>query len=208
MKKLLLSAALIVFIGFTAASQSKFGILAGPSLSKVKTSKSGLTISSSTLVSFHAGFVMDAALTDNIYFQPQLLLSGKGGKVEFLGVKSQTNPFFIEIPFNFLYKAPAGAGRVFAGLGPYAGIGIFGKTKSDDESTDIQFGSGEEDDMKPFDFGANFIAGYEFDNGFLINANYSLGIADLSTTGKGDSSAKLQYLGISIGYFFSGGGRY
>ncbi len=211
MKKLLLSAVLIALVGLTATAQSRFGIIAGPSFGKFKAKSSGLTISGSSLTSFHAGFLMDAALTENIYFQPQLLLSGKGGKMEITNtVEATLNPFFVEVPLNFLYKAPAGSGKVFAGLGPYVGVGIFGKSKGESDGTsvseNIQFGSEDDDDMKRFDYGANFVAGYEFANGLLINVNYSLGLADLSpATDGGDASFKLQYFGISLGYLFGGG---
>ncbi len=207
MKKLLLPVVLVALLSFTATAQSKFGVIAGPSFAKFKVSGSGLTISGSSLTSFHAGLMLDQALTENIYFQPQLLLSGKGGKMEVLGVEGKLNPYFVEIPFNFLYKAPAGNGKVFAGLGPYLGIGVFGKTSGENGETNvsenIQFGS--DGDMKRFDYGANFLAGYEFANGLLINVNYSLGLANLSPSGgDGDGTLKLQYFGVSLGYLFSG----
>jgi hypothetical protein len=221
MKKILLSSALILGVTFAAFSQTRIGIVAGPSFAKLKTSGSGLsgTCSTSTLTSFHAGFVIDAPLTDNVYFQPRILLSGKGGKLkakaEGLKGTSTSNPFYIEVPFNFLYKAPAGSGRLFLGLGPYAGIGVFGKVKTDfvsgsqkiSKDETIKFGSGKNDDFKRFDFGLNFLLGYEFDGGFFINGNYSLGLANAAPNTSNDVTAHLQYFGISIGYLFGGNGK-
>lgn len=224
MKKLILPLLLLGWLSQPARSQSgssgetagqkkgsppRFGVIAGVSFAKLSTKSSGITFTTSTLTSFHAGFLMGFALPDNIYFQPQLLLSGKGGKINIAGTEGSTNPFYLEIPLNFLYKVPAGPGKIFGGLGPYAAFGLFGKSKSKDQnqsvSRKLSFGSGDQDDLRVPDFGANFLVGYELPNGFLINVNYSLGVSNvLPGASSGQAKGKNHYFGLSVGYLLAG----
>jgi len=52
--------------------------------------------------------------------------------------------------------------------------------------------------VKPFDAGANFIAGYELKMGLLFSVNYSLGLTN--TSPYESETEKNHYLGISVGY--------
>jgi hypothetical protein len=90
-------------------------------------------------------------------------------------------------------------------------MGLTGKDKFEQGGEtiegDIKFGSNEGDDFKPFEAGANIIAGYEFKGGFLITANYNTGLNNLAVSNPGDPiEAKYhnRYFGIRIGYMFAG----
>jgi hypothetical protein len=113
---------------------------------------------------------------------------------------------------NFLYCSQAGNGKFFAGLGPGVSFGIGGKYKDKtttggqtiEEEGDIKFGNNAtDDDYKGLDFGGNIIAGYEFGPGIFVALNYYLGLSNLVIDGDSDNSAKNQYFGIRLGYFFS-----
>ncbi len=201
MKKNILFSILFVGLSLTAFSQSRFGIIGGLNIAKYTVSGSGITITATTITSFHLGFLLDAPVTENIYFQPQLLLSGKGGK----GPGGEATPYYIEAPFNFLYATSIGPGKILGGLGPYAAAGVFGKEQQGSISRNLKFGSGDNSDLKQFDFGINFIGGYEFDTGLLVNINYSLGLANILPGSSGNNANGYnRYFGISIGYLFGG----
>lgn len=201
MKKII-SFIAVIFVTSAALAQVNLGITAGANFAKLNISASGFTVKTSTLTSFHAGLIADASLASNIHFQPQLLLSGKGGKVTSDGQSATINPFYLELPLNFIYKAEAGSGQIFGGVGPYAAFGLFGKAKGGGESHDIKFGSGDNDDLKSTDFGGNVIAGYQLNSGLMIMANYSFGLADCAPKSS-DGKIKNSYFGISLAYMFS-----
>lgn len=135
-------------------------------------------------------------------------------------------PAFLEVPLNVVYtaKLPNGA-KFFAGAGPAISMGLGGsydlKFEMDlpgdqipDFPADMNVNDGKikfdgkkdsEDDqdlhLKRFNFGANVMAGYQFQNGMFIQANYNHGFSKLNT----DESGKLKtrYFGLGIGYFFN-----
>jgi hypothetical protein len=55
------------------------------------------------------------------------------------------------------------------------------------------------------DFGANFMAAYVMNNGFLVKFNYSLGLTNLNNSSEGDW--KNRHFGLTVGYFFLRGGE-
>lgn len=204
MKKSVLLLALIAISLSSWAQSVSFGIKAGLNLSKLTASADGGSISTESLAGFHVGAVVDFG-SQNFSFQPGILFSTKGGKSTSSGSTSKTTLNYIEVPVNFLYKAPAGDGKLFFGGGPYLGLGISGKDSGDDGegnqiSESVHFGSAEEDYKNP-DFGINFIGGYQFNTGLSISAGYGLGLANLYNGGEG-LKLKNQVLSFSLGYFF------
>ena len=201
MKKTLLLLALIVASTATFAQTTSFGIKAGLNSSKLTVSATGGSISTESLVGFHVGGVVDIGF-ETFSIQPGLLFSTKGGKSSSEDGTDKVTLNYLEVPVNFLYKVPAGDGKVFFGAGPYLGYGLSGKSKSSDgTSTDVTFGS-TTDDVKNPDFGFNFLAGYQFSQGFALNVNYGLGLANLSNDDAGvNLKTKNQVLSFSLTYF-------
>ena len=201
MKKTLLLLALIVASTATFAQTTSFGIKAGLNSSKLTVSATGGSISTESLVGFHVGGVVDIGF-ETFSIQPGLLFSTKGGKSSSEEGTDKVTLNYLEVPVNFLYKVPAGDGKVIFGAGPYLGYGLSGKSKSSDgTSTDVTFGS-TTDDVKNPDFGFNFLAGYQFSQGFALNVNYGLGLANLSNDDAGvNLKTKNQVLSFSLTYF-------
>lgn len=216
MKTFLISAILLFGLSTTAFSQLRFGIDGGVSFSNtnIKSTSGGLSLSpnTNTLTSFHIGILAEAPLGNKFYLQPQLQLAGQGFKLKnYMGsnFNETVNPFYLELPVNIIYKIPVGPGKAFAGLGPYLAIGLFGKAKGKgtyagekiDSTKNIRFGSSaQKDDFTSLDDGLNFKGGYEFDNGFLITVNYSLGLKNTVPDPPSGASRRNYYVGISIGY--------
>ncbi len=76
MKKLLLSAALLIAVSIGAKAQVSLGIKGGVNFSKISTDN----VKESTLTGYQAGLF--ARIGNTWYLQPELYLSGTGGKFE------------------------------------------------------------------------------------------------------------------------------
>jgi hypothetical protein len=193
-------------LAFTSLqAQVKFGPKAGMNLSTMTLKSSGISFDPKMLVGFHAGLVSEIGLTDNLKLQPGILYSSKGSKYELTLFEESFDfsmvPAFIEVPLNVLYSFGQGETKFNIFAGPYFAYGIGGKFKSDGETEDIIFGTSEDDDMKPFDIGVNFGAGVNI-KGFLVSAQYGLGLANLTTEDTGDTEMKNKVIGISVAYLF------
>ena len=208
--KTTLKSLLVLFLMFAftgTQAQVKFGPKVGMNLSTMTLKSSGLSFDPKMLVGFHAGLVSEIGLTDNLKLQPGILYSSKGSKYEITLFEESFDftmaPAFIEVPVNLMYSFGPGDTKFNVFAGPYFAYGIGGKSKSDGESEDISFGTSEDDDMKPLDIGVNFGVGVNI-KGFLISAQYGLGLTNLSTEDTGDTEIKNQVIGISVGYLFGG----
>jgi hypothetical protein len=204
MKKLLVVPFALFSLIALNAQNIKFGVTAGASISSQKFKSSGISISGDSKIGFTAGVLADMGINENFVFQPGLNFTQKGSKISSGGVTATQTLNYIELPLNFLYKAPAGSGSFFGGIGPVLGYGISGKTESGGESEDVHFGSSDNDDYKPFEFSGNILAGYEFSNGFLVSVNYNHGLSNIVNSGGSDVTGKNSYIGIRIGYKFGG----
>jgi hypothetical protein len=207
MKKSLLLLSLTCMAGFTFAQTVSFGVKAGVNFSKLSASSQGFTASSSSSTGFHVGGVADIGFGD-WSLQPGILYSTKGGSYGGTtdGVKLTLN--YIEVPVNVLYNIPIGVGKVSIGGGPYFGWGLSGKgtvtgsatsTGSGTETTNVTFGSGQNDTKNP-DYGINILGGFRFQSGISLSAGYGIGLGNLSNDSSGN--IKNNVLSFSIGYFF------
>lgn len=215
MKKVFLGFTFLSLISAAAFSQDiKFGIQAGTAIASQKAKQSGVSITSDSKVGFTVGAIADISIAENFTFQPGLNFTQKGSKFSISegseSMESTTTLNYLELPLNFVYKAPAGNGKFFAGLGPVVNYGISGKSKmkmtgEGEVSEDIKFGTNEnEDDLKPFEFAGNILAGYEFSNGVFVAANYNAGLSNIAVGGDSDNSFKNRYFGFRVGFKFGG----
>ena len=69
----------------------------------------------------------------------------------------------------------------------------------DTETEDVEIGSADTDNIKPFDFGLQAGAGIEF-NSFQVGVSYGLGLANISSYTDNGSKISNRVLGISLGY--------
>jgi hypothetical protein len=243
MKKVTCIAAL-VFAVMSSNAQTGFGFQVGGNLANVESeyTSGGATVKddNKSKFGFLIGAVAEIPLTTSIYFRPELNFIQKGAKLSqnstetsggatFTSVATGEQTLnFIELPLNFVYMAPAGAGHFFIGAGPSIGFGISGKYEFDVTSTtsipgfppqtststgkgDVKFDGTKEEDvaagdenfhLKSLDFGANVLAGYKLSNGLSLNVGYTMGFSDLDPND--NSSFKTKGLTIKLGYIFGG----
>jgi len=227
MKKLFLLI-LPCFTLLTANAQKSRAILRGGlNLANVSITENGRIDDAKTLTSFQVGIIGDINLAEFIALQPGLLVTGKGTKSQDGNpsdanyFKATTNPIYLEVPLNLVFKGPIGGdAKFFAGAGPYLAIGIAGKNKtegkflgtsfssekdiewSDDDPTTLDYEEGAGFGiMKRFDYGLNGTAGFETKN-IVLSVNYGLGLAKLQSGSNSseDDKNKHRVLSFTIGF--------
>ena len=173
----------------------QFGIKAGPLFSSITTKTAGSNSTSGLITSLQAGIVADILLAPQFYFEPGLLFAGKGGIIN--GVKSSIS--YVEVPLDLMFKPQMGdagafgGGTFFLGLGPYFGNAIGGNN--------VVFGPNT-GNLKRFDAGANFQAGYQLPMGLNFSLTTDLGLINIMTNGDNNNGYHNTSFGFDIGYFF------
>jgi hypothetical protein len=222
MKKII---TIIVVSAISMAAKAQVYIQGGLNLANITTSDNGQTQKSNTLATFNAGFMGRFGLSDIFDLEMGALFTGRGSKSEtdYSGgtyVRSTFNPYYVEVPLNAVVKFPLGDPKVtkaniFVFAGPYAAIGVAGKSTTtsnipgyDQSSTNIKFSdenpfTSEQDDaaydkLKQWDFGFNFGGGIDFGPA-LIKLNYGLGLTKInSTESDNDENDKDKYRTVSL----------
>lgn len=194
----------------------------GANLANISITNDGDVDENRSLVSFHIGLSGDIKLTSLLYLQPGIFFTGKGSKTESgdpngnTWFRATSNPYYVELPVNLVFKTPGKELRFFAGAGPYLAAGLAGKNKvegkflgaafnsensiewsNDDPSTlNYEEGAGY-GIMKRFDYGANILAGIEFSNS-VLSVNYGHGLAKLQSGGNNSADDKNKHRVISL----------
>jgi len=206
MKKGIILAAMAVAAAQFAHAQLSINPEAGINIANMSQKIGGDKVSSSSKIGFKVGAMVDIGIVKGFYIQPGILYSVKGTefKSSFLNSSAKVTLNYLEVPLNFAYRYDFdNAGAVFAAIGPYIGIGMNGKTKTEvggaSTETDIKFGS-KIGETKKIDYGANFSVGYISPIGLYVRAQYGLGLANLSNAD--NTSSKNRVWGFSLGYAF------
>ncbi len=222
MKKVLAISLYFLLLTFISEAQV---VKAGINLANISVTNDGDVDENKVLTSFQAGISGDLRLTDILYLQPGLILTGKGSKTSEGDPNGNTwyqatsNPLYIEIPVHLIFKTPGKGLRFFAGAGPYLGIGIAGKNKVNGKFLGASFSSEDKiewsnDDpstlnyeegagygiMKRFDYGANILAGLEFSKS-VLSLQYGHGLAKLQSgsNSQADDKNKHRVLSLTLG---------
>ena len=226
-KLILFGVASFLFLLNINAQRSSIILRGGLNLANITVTEGGRVDDAKTLASFQAGFIADFSLGQFVSLQPGLLVTGKGSKTQSGEptdanyFKATTNPIYLEVPLNLVFKFAANDGpNFFVGAGPYLAIGIAGKNKtegkflgtsfsnesdivwSDDDPTTLEYEEGAGFGiMKRFDYGLNGTAGIETKN-IVLSANYGLGLAKLQSGSNSseDDKNKHRVLSFTIGF--------
>ncbi len=225
MKKVL--SLLLITTAFAGAAHAQlFYAQGGLNLANITSTGSGDTEDNAMLTTFNTGLMGRFGLSKIVDLESGILLTGKGSKAEtyFNGgsdyIKAKFNPLYVEVPLNLVVNIPTqGNTGFFVHAGPYAAIGVGGKSKLNSKfgpltstserdiefSDDDPFTSAQEDaaydKLKRFDFGLNFGAGIDLDK-IILKANYGLGLTKIGSTesnNTADDKNKYRILSISVG---------
>jgi len=223
MKKLFL--ALLLTTTVAVSTKAQIYVQGGLNLANITKTNDGQTEKNNILPSFNAGILGRLELGPMFDLESGVLLTGRGSKAETYFsngnyTKSKFNPLYIEVPLNAVVKIPLDKGsNIFFNAGPYAAIGIGGKSKTETKvgpllstsektiqfSNDDPFTSQQDDaaydKLKRFDFGLNFGGGVQFKH-LILKANYGLGLAKINST-QSDNTVndknKYRTLSFSVG---------
>lgn len=224
MKRLLI--VLLVSGTVTSAKAQLFYAQGGANLANITQNGDGDTEDNNMLTTFNVGFMGRFGISKTIDLESGLLLTGRGSKAEtyFNGgsdyVKAKFNPLYVELPVNLVVNIPLESSvKLFFNAGPYAAIGVGGKSKlqtkigplESSSSNNIKFSNddpftSEQDDaaydkLKRFDFGLNAGVGLDLKS-IIIKANYGLGLTKINSTesnNSADDKNKYRTLSLSVG---------
>ena len=209
------------------AQKSSIILRGGLNIANVTISENGRVDDAKNLTSFQAGIIGNFSLCEFVSLQPGLLVTGKGSKTQSGEptdanyFKATTNPIYLEVPLNLVFKFGADGGpNFFAGAGPYLAIGIAGKNKtegkflgtsfssedaiiwSDDDPTTFNYEEGAGfGTMKLFDYGLNGTAGIDLKKA-VLSVNYGWGLAKLQSgsNSSDDNNNKHRVLSFTVGF--------
>ena len=190
---------IFLFIVFTdVQAQVIPGYIFGLNLSTITLKTKGISTKPETPIGIHFGGFFDIPLNDNLGLEPALLFSAKGSNYKIDSVEYSLSPIYIEVPVMAVYSFGSDAIKISLFAGPYFACGVGGyKIESGGELKKINFGSGRNNDLRPFDIGINFGAGINF-KGLLISAQYGIGLSNLSPVTLDVQEMKNRVVGISI----------
>jgi hypothetical protein len=194
---------IFLMIAFTDLSaQIKPGYVFGVNLSTITLKTKDISSNPETPAGIHFGGYFEIPVKGNFTLQPRLLLSAKGSNFQVDTLEYSLSPIYIEVPVIAVFSFGSDEIKVSLFTGPYIACGIGGyKIEPGGELKKINYGSGENDDLKPFDFGLNFGAGINI-KGLLISAQYGIGLANLSPI-TAIEEMKNKVIGISISSLFA-----
>ena len=211
MRKTLLTFLFIIPSLFVFGQAVHFGFKAGASLSNQSINSLGTAIKSNYLIGFHAGAVLDIDF-DDFSIQPGVFYSTKGYKYnQALSNGGQTvqKPIvgtiqlnYLEAPLNALYKVEVSRKvKAYFGGGAYLCYGLSGTYSVQNQKSDVSFTKAIEGyQYKNPDYGLNGVIGAQIAKNVVIDANYSLGLNNLSYYQ--GSTIHNRSIGVSVGYLF------
>jgi len=185
MKKLLLFAALVVFVFTTGHAQTNFGVKTGVNLASLSGDDSGWVDGQTTI---HIGGVANIGISELLSVQPELLYSRQGAKNKMDDTTIYLD--YITVPIMVDFKVAEGLSLQG---GPQIGININGIVEDDNAG-------GEEDieNLESLDIGVGVGAQYKLSKGLFFQARYMVGLSNLSEEIKGKNSV----ISVSVGWFF------
>ena len=200
MKKLCVIAVIAIFSFASVNAQNiRFGAKAGVNLASINGDE---TDDFDMRTSFHVGAVVEIPLSDKFSVQPELLYSSQGAESKFseddFTFEEKLKLDYLNIPIMMKYYVIEGLSLE---AGPQIGILLAAKAEFEVE------GESEEEDikefMKDFDFGLNFGAGYQLENGLNFSARYNLGLSNINDQEESDDfKIHNGVIQVSVGFFF------
>jgi hypothetical protein len=200
MKNILLAPVALLLCMVIKAQDLRIGIRAGLNLANEKIKNNTTARKGSSIARFHGGFVLDAPLSDRFYVQPQLLLTGKGSNDN----NFIFSPWYVELPVTLVYKLPVSdLVKIYGGLGPGIGLGVFGKLRNDDFNfkRNLKFGETNDADYKTVDFTGGFELGAEIGSHVAAGVGYRWSFLDVT---RGSNKVTHKVVNFSLVYFFGG----
>ncbi len=168
-------------------------------------------------IGFHVGAYLDYVLnkdrSQEIVVEGGLLFDTKGSVQDLseigIPIENTWSTYYVDVPVFLKYRYRfRSLNKVYIGVGPYVGVGLFGNKKikqdgQEESSEGIKWGNDDaQHDMKRLDYGATARVGFLTVSGFDISVSYDYGIPNIATMGK-NIEMKNRVMRLSVGYNFS-----
>jgi hypothetical protein len=207
-----LSKAFLVFLLVFSSAQTfaqKLGIQGGINLTTLVDKDDDMDYADEwgyeNKLGFNGGLTLEMGLGDLIAVELGALVDSKGTQITEGDNYMRFNLLYADVPVLVKVGPSFGPVKVFGAAGPYVGFGLTGKSvlKVDGEkdSQDVEWGDGEDADIKRLDYGAKFGIGAEV-MGFTVGAYYSLGLANVAPETENGYKMQHRAISISLGYKF------
>ena len=180
MKRIIISAVMLLLIKGAFAQHVQFGIKGGVNFANI--ANDAADNDADTKTGFHLGGLAHIHLTRSFAIQPELVYSTQGA--EYNNGKLKLN--YINIPVLGQYMFGNGFRLQ---TGPQLGVLTTSEWKSGNTETDV-------DDFSNVDFSWSFGAGYVGKNGLGIDARYNLGLTDVTKDRNNDFQNRVWQLGL------------
>jgi len=190
----------IALISYTATAQ--FGAKGGLGASSLllKDNDDNLTAEAGNAgFSFHFGGGYEIDFSDQLSFEPALLLTQKKSSFD-LNTLVTFNLLYIEMPLNMkFYFLDLGDSSRLYGLGG-GSLGFLMSAKRDNDKLNI--GGKTNDNLKPLDVGINFGAGAQFFDALNVDLSASIGVTNLSNDITNGLKNKNSVVRLTVTYQF------
>jgi hypothetical protein len=211
---------LVMLSGAFAQKKTTVGFHGGYTLYKIHgRNADGSNFSLKTEDGFSLGMNVEIPIAPNVYLQPGIQYNQKGANFKEYHYMGQTfhgdvKLSYIEVPVNVVYKPSLGSGHLILGAGAFAGYGTGREAGVDQGMYHVRFAEDVTPQQieqvpfyfRPWDAGANFIAGYQFANNLYTEFDAQIGMKRInpSVNGQWDGKMKHRTTGIAytIGYRF------
>jgi hypothetical protein len=192
MRKVFLTLSAVVALVSMSHAQTKFGLKAGANIAQLKASGGGISFTYDSKVGLHAGGFATIPVASNISFQPELLYSMEGAKINDENAKIDLS--YLNVPLMIQYNASG----LIVETGPQVGLLLSAKAKDDDESEDIK------EELNSTSFSWGFGAGYRLSNGLGIHGRYNLGLSNLAKDDSSEGTIKSNVIQIGLSFALGG----
>jgi Outer membrane protein beta-barrel domain len=215
MKKIILSIGIVGLAATGSYAQVTFGPEIGGTFAGAQIRDSLGLIKTNLRSGFTVGGIVEFCLSDNVYLQPGIFYVMNGFKYSADDIEFTERVSTIQIPINLQYKfGDPGGNRVFIGISPFLGYNLSGKLEASanfsgtpvSSSQSLRIGSDSSNNIRRFDAGVGFNAGYEFSNGVFFRAAYQVGVLDLRPMGDPNNFQRSSHFGITAGFLFGKNG--
>ena len=123
--------------------------------------------------------------------------------------ESKANPYYLNIPVHVGYQWKCGSQmKLFAGVGPYLNVGLFGKinttatngTIQTEKKQKVSLNYFSDDEMNRVDWGVGLNAGIELARHYQVALGYDWGMSDIMSSDNYDYRNRT--FTLTLGYLF------
>jgi len=180
MKRIIISAVMLLLIKGATAQHVEYGIKGGVNFANIKDDAADKSADSRT--GFHVGGLAHIHLTRSFAIQPEIVYSTQGA--EYASGKLKLN--YINVPVLAQYMFGNGFRLQ---TGPQVGILTTSEFKNGNAETDV-------DNFSNADFSWSFGASYVGRTGLGVDARYNLGLTDVTKSNTTDFQNRVWQLGL------------